>query len=263
MAVPKCSGTLIDVDLRTHIIRKTMKRHMTAGIILTAFLSLALGACSTQTATEEGGIAVRPIGVSSLTYLSGSEPDTSIIAIGDSIRFSVWGYPEFSTRAIVKLTGTITVPLIGEQFGAGLKADELIQHLRKRLAEYVKGEVKISLEVEHPSPRITVLGSVARPGSFVAKADLPLLEVLATVGGWTELADLRFVRINRQASSQTDAGSLEINLALIMDRGNTRMIPMIRPGDVVIVPKAENFVRQLSEFLRDGLLLLSVFRIFN
>jgi protein involved in polysaccharide export with SLBB domain len=117
--------------------------------------------------------------------------------------------------------------------------------------------------VERPAPRVTVLGSVFRPGSFATKSDLSLLEVLAQVGGWTLEADLRYVRINRQATGTTEASSLEINLALIMSRGNTRMIPMIRPGDVLIVPQRENVVRELSEFLRDALLLLGTFRIFG
>jgi polysaccharide biosynthesis/export protein len=231
----------------------------TALLIAGAFL---LGACTTVDTSRDTGITVKSSGIApSTTFTSGIEQDTTIISVGDSISFSVWGYPEFNTRAIVKLNGTITVPLIGEQLAAGLKVDELAQNLKVRLAEYVKGEVKVTLEIERPSPRITVLGMVARPGSFSAKADLPLLEVLADMGGWTELADLRYIRINRQALSQGQGGSLEINLQLLLDRGSTRSIPMIRPGDVIIVPRQENLVRELSEFLRDGLLLLGVFQL--
>lgn len=233
--------------------------------IKAAFLiacAFALGACTSADSSRDTGITVKTSGaLPSTTFTAGVEQDTSIVTVGDSISFSVWGYPEFNTRAIVKLNGTITVPLIGEQLAAGLKVDELGQNLKVRLAEYVKGEVKVSLEIERPSPRITVLGMVARPGSFSAKADIPLLEVLADMGGWTELADLRYIRINRQALSAGQGGSLEINLQLFLDRGSTRSIPMIRPGDVIIVPRRENIVRELSEFLRDGLLLLGVFQL--
>jgi polysaccharide export outer membrane protein len=226
-------------------------------------LAMFLASCGGGEYTADTGVAIRPVGSADLTYLSASEPDTSIIANGDSINFTVWGYPEFNTHTLVKLSGTITVPLIGEQPAAGLKAEELIENLKKSLAQFVKGDVQISLIVERPAPRVTVLGSVARPGSIVTKADLSLLEVLAQVGGWTPEADLRYVRINRQAGGGVDANSLEINLALIMTRGNTRMIPMIRPGDVLIVPPKENVIRELSEFLRDGLLLLGTFSTFR
>jgi polysaccharide export outer membrane protein len=239
-----------------------MQRQRASIAALFIACAFALGACTTNTTTSDTGITLKTSGISpSTTFTSALEQDTTIISVGDSISFSVWGYPEFNTRAIVKLNGTITVPLIGEQLAAGLKVDELGQNLKMRLAEYVKGEVKVSLEIERPSPRITVLGMVARPGSFSAKADIPLLEVLADMGGWTELADLRYIRINRQALSMGQGGSLEINLQLLLDRGNTRAIPMIRPGDVIIVPRQENIVRELSEFLRDGLLLLGVFQL--
>jgi polysaccharide biosynthesis/export protein len=239
-----------------------LKPRLVYGLLL--LVALMLVSCSSgEYTSSDSGVAIRPVGPANLTYLSAAEPDTSIVMNGDSINFSVWGYPEFNTHTLVKLSGTITVPLIGEQPAAGLKAEELVDNLKRALAEYVKGEVKITLLVERPAPRVTVLGSVFRPGSFATKSDLSLLEVLAQVGGWTTEADLRYVRINRQATANSDASSLEINLALIMSRGNTRMIPMIRPGDVLIVPQRENVVREVSEFLRDALLLLSTFRIFS
>ncbi len=186
--------------------------------------------------------------------------DTNYVMIGDSISLSVWGYPEFSTRTDVKSSGTVTIPLVGEQPAAGLRKDELIRQLRIKLAEYIKGEIRISLDIERPSPRITVLGMVARPGSFPASSDVPLLEVLADVGGWTEQSDLRFVQINRQTVSGSDPAALQVDLEWYLDHGNTRAIPMVRPGDVVYLPRKENFVRDVSDFLRDAFILLGVFR---
>jgi len=239
-----------------------MQRQRAFTIALFTACAIVLGACAAVAPPSETGVTVRSQGVApSTTYASGVEQDTSIISVGDSISFSVWGYPEFNTRAVVKLTGTITVPLIGEQLAAGLKVDELSQNLKVRLAEYVKGEVKVTLEIERPSPRIIVLGMVARPGSFVAKADMPLLEVMANMGGWTEMADLRFIRINRQSLSQSQGAYLEINLQLLLDRGSTKTIPMIRPGDVIVVPRKDNLIADLASFLTEGLLLLGVFQL--
>ena len=226
-------------------------------LVLTA-AGLLLSSCGSSEATR-GGYG-RTQGTSPISSMA-MPVDTSYIMIGDSVSLSVWGYPDFSTRTNVKSTGTISIPLIGEQAAAGLKKDQLTQELRAKLAEYIKGEVRISLDVERPSPRIIVLGMVARPGSFLATSDAPLLEVLAEVGGWTEQSDLRYIQINRQWVTGTDPSALLVDLEWYLDHGYTHGIPVVRPGDVVIVPRKENIVRDVSDFLRDAFILLGVFRL--
>ncbi len=200
---------------------------------------------------------------SSPSVFHGFNPDTSLVAVGDSVVIAVWGFPEFATRSIVKPTGTFTVPMIGEMLGAGLRHAEIAEKLRERLSEFIKGDIRLSLDITHPPSRITVLGSVARAGSFPSEVDLSLLEVLASVGGWTEEADLRYVRLNRVAPMENEEPVVIINLAQLMESGNSRLIPYVHPGDVVIVARQENPVRQASDFLRDAVFLLGFFRIFN
>jgi polysaccharide export outer membrane protein len=171
---------------------------------------------------------------------------------------SVWGYPEFASRSVVKPTGTITIPLVGELLAAGFKRNELIPLVRQRLSEYIKGDIKISLDVIRPPARIMVLGSVNRPGSFASNIDLPLLEVLATVGGWTTDADLRFVRINRAAQPSGDGTTFEVDVDDALERGDVRSLPMIHSGDAVIVPRSSNFVREFGDFFRDAILVLGL-----
>ena len=184
--------------------------------------------------------------------------DTSTVMVSDSVMLSVWGYPDFATRSVVKPTGTITIPLVGEQLAAGYKREELIQLVRQRLSEYVKGDIKISLDVIRPAARIMVLGSVSRPGSFPSNIDLPLLEVLASVGGWTQDADLRYVRINRAAVPSSDGVTFEVDVEDALERGTVRSLPMIHPGDAVVVPRSSNFVREFGDFFRDAILVLGL-----
>jgi hypothetical protein len=56
---------------------------------------------------------------------------------------------------------------------------------------------------------------------------------------------------------------MEINLDEIIQSGNVQTLPMVRPGDVVVVPRKENVVREVSEFLRDAFLLFGFFNIFK
>ena len=189
--------------------------------------------------------------------------DTSRIAVGDSISFSVWQYPEFTARGVVKATGTIGVPLVGEILALGYSAEEFTQQLKRRLGEFIKGDIKLNVVVTIALPKITVLGAVSRQGSFPTSLDVALLEVLSAAGGWSPDSDTRFVRITRGNPISSEASSFEVDVDDHLSRGDIRSLPSIRPGDVVYVPKKENYVRELSEFFRDALLLIGLFGLLN
>ncbi len=220
---------------------------------------LAFG-CSADTTKENTSYRV-PYRES--TAPAPAQVESKVVLVGDSVAFSVWGYPEFATRTVVKETGTITVPLAGEVLAAGYSREEFTTYLKQKLAEFIKGEIKLLLEVTHPVPRITVLGAVSRQGGYPTKTDVPLLEVLSNAGGWTEKSDLRYVRISRQSTQSTEGGTIEVNLESYLDTGNMRALPVVHPGDVVFIPEKENVVREVSEFLRDAFILFGFFNIFN
>ena len=185
--------------------------------------------------------------------------DTTIIMIGDSVLFSVWGEPEFTTRAAVRSTGTISVPLIGEIKVAGYSKKELELLLQKRLAEIIQGEIKLTLEITSPPPQIIVLGAVGRQGGFPARDKFGLLEALSSAGGWTDQADLSYILITRQKTINNSRKYITVDLAGYLEDGMVQELPYIYPGDVVLVPIRENFVRLISEFLRDALILFGTF----
>jgi polysaccharide export outer membrane protein len=223
--------------------------------------SAAIMSCSSYRAENEN--APLTFATSPQSYTTTILSDTSLVAVGDSASLSVWGYPEFGTRAIVKATGTITAPLLGEVMAAGLTKSEFAKILKDKLAEYIAGEIKMSLEISNPIPRITVLGSVGRQGSFAAISDMPLLEAISTAGGWLPDSDLRYVKITRQATMEGDRRFIEIDLNAFLESGNARALPMVHPGDVVIIPARENFVRNVGEFFRDAFLIFGVFGLFK
>ena len=75
------------------------------------------------------------------------ESSTYVIRREDKIELSVWGYPEFTTSAIVKETGTIVVPLVGEVPAAGLTKEQFTEQMRQKLSEYIQGEAKLTISV--------------------------------------------------------------------------------------------------------------------
>ena len=187
--------------------------------------------------------------------------DTSMISIGDSIAMSVWDAPQFNTHSAVRLGGTISIPLVGEIKVAGYSKEELVRILRRKLSEYLKGDVLFSVEVMKPPPKISVFGMVGRQGSFPIDNDLLLVEALILAGGWSETADLRYIKITHQSTLGEERGSVEFDLNPFLETGDTRGMPIVRPGDIVIVPKKENYILEFSSFVSGILFLFATFNV--
>ncbi len=220
---------------------------------------LALAGCGSNNLSKD-----------SITHIirSGSRPiqaeaksDDYVIRQGDQIKMEVWGYPEFNTETIVKELGTVAIPGVGEITSAGLTKDQFRQQLVTKLAEYIQGEVKISLAVISAVPqKITILGEVTRQENYPLSSEVTLLEALSMAGGVTVDSDLRSVKILRGG---LNSQPIEVDLTYYVERGNIESIPIVRPGDTIYVPRNENVVRELSLFLRDAILIFGFFGLFG
>jgi protein involved in polysaccharide export with SLBB domain len=142
---------------------------------------------------------------------------------------------------------------------AGYAREECAKTLRRKLSEYIKGDVFFSFEVTKPTLKISVFGMVSRQGSFPANNELSLVDALIMAGGWGETADLRYIRITRQSTFGAERGSVEFDLRPFLETGDSRGMPIVRPGDVVIVPKKENYILEFSGFVGSIFLLFGFF----
>jgi polysaccharide export outer membrane protein len=193
------------------------------------------------------------------TSFAGIRSIKYMIRQGDQIQIVVWGYPEFNTTTTVKEVGSVTVPLIGEIQAANQTKENFTNYLRKKLSEYIQGDVKLAVTVVSLQDyRVAVLGEVRRPENYPVAGDVSLVEVLSAAGGTGPDSDLHRIKIIRNSGRKDN---LEVDLAKHVQNGTLEKIPKVRPGDTVFVPKKENVVREISEFLRDVLLLFGFFRV--
>lgn len=181
---------------------------------------------------------------------------------GDEIEISVWGYEEFNATRTVTTLGMISVPLIGEVEAVGKTQEELHADIKEKLSDYIKGDARLSVSIlnssQHP---VSVLGAVGRPDNYIIPVDASsLFQVLSQAGGTNSEADLQHIKIYRDGSSRPQEVDLTVYLA--GDAGSQN-VPQVLPGDIVYVPVRDNAVRELSEFLRDIVLLFSLFQVFN
>lgn len=224
---------------------------------------LILGGCTTvETAKEEEPPQqYSPQQHSSSNYIQIEEKSGAyVIQKGDEVELTVFGYPEFSAKTVVRDDGSITLPLVGDIRAEGITKDLLIENLKVKLGEFIKGEIKPTLTVTSPNlKKITVLGAVNHQDNFPAREELSLSEVLALAGGASLDSDLHRVKITRGERSSDNA--ITVDMAGTMDEGDLNSLPTIRPGDIVYIPKRENVVRDFSDFLRDAFFIFSFFRV--
>lgn len=226
-------------------------------------LFLAMFLCAPLLAGCAGGAAASDDGELRVGVLpddsASPHPDSTRVAVGDSIIISVWGYAEFSTSAVVRGNGAITLPLIGDVPAAGVTREVLTATLRERLTQFVTGEPRVSVVIVTSLPRIFVLGAVNRQGSFPVNSSVPLFEALSLAGGITKESDLRFVRITRSAPMAGEHHELVVDVEEVVNRGRIASLPQVRAGDLVFVPAKEDVVLQLSSFLLNAVVLLGAF----
>lgn len=182
-----------------------------------------------------------------------------IIGKGDQLLITVWGFPEFTTSTSVRDDGAISIPLVGDLPAAGLRREELISNMRKKLADYVQGEIRITVSVvASTGQRVTVLGAVARPDNYPLMAETNLLEVMSTAGGYSTDANINKIRIFHKNKLQPAS---EIDLEYYMERAEIEQMPKVKPGDVVYVPYQRNFIKDFGEYFGYAALFFALVRL--
>jgi protein involved in polysaccharide export with SLBB domain len=91
----------------------------------------------------------------------------------------------------------------------------------------------IVLLTKERSDKIKVIGGVAKPGFFDVTEKMNVFEAIYLAGGPAEKADLSRVRRISQSNGKTTEEI--INIQQFIDKGKMDGIPMVNPGDVIIV----------------------------
>jgi len=103
--------------------------------------------------------------------------------------------------------------------------------------------------------RTYIWGQVRNPGLYIVPDDTDLLTLISSAGGPTENAKLSKVRIIR--STIEGEKVMNIDLKEYLTTGQTELIPILKPGDTIIVSgstyyaftKAVNWLSQIAVIL--------------
>jgi polysaccharide export outer membrane protein len=129
--------------------------------------------------------------------------ESGVLGPGDVFTIEIVGEKDLPKEYQVAADGTVDVPYVHTVQVLGLEAPEVARLLRKRLMEekYLADPSVIVQVKEFHSRRVTVLGQVAKPGSFPFTPGLSLIQAVSLAGGLTAIADADRVNITRKGKA--------------------------------------------------------------
>lgn len=158
-----------------------------------------------------------------------------VLSSADTLEMTIYREPDLSTRSKIASDGSVQLPLVGEVKVSGLTIREAREVIRRRYdADYlVNPQVYLNL-VDFAERKFTILGQVARPGSYPFPGGRPLglLEAVGIAGGFTRSADKGKVIVRRTAEGGAE-GSIKVNAKKLSSSGSESFT--IQPGDVISV----------------------------
>jgi polysaccharide biosynthesis/export protein len=207
------------------------------GLIATLLL------CSVHGAITWGAAAAPAAFPAPAPPVPGAAAPSPLTALGpgDSVTLHVFGQPDMDTVLGVSDDGTISVPLAGSVQVAGLSTDIAAHRVEKSLKDggyFVDPHVTLTL-TQSMSQRVSVLGEVHTPGRYPVDSKTTIVDLLAQAGGETEFGSDTVYVLRPDAS-----GSIKrypVNLKGLANAATSAPTQLLRSGDSVYVPRAEQF----------------------
>lgn len=170
----------------------------------------------------------------------------------DVIRISVYNEGQIAAEIVVGRDGNISAPYLGIVRVVGKTTSELEQELSELYEQKLRLRKPIVSVIitRFRELRVTILGSVARPGTFPFRQGDTLLTLMGIGGGPIEgRSDLKRSMFRRGESREF----IPIDLDAMLFRGDTSQNFVLQDGDELIVPEnRKNRVIVLGTVPRPG-----------
>jgi len=155
-----------------------------------------------------------------------------VIGPEDVLDISVWNNTTISRTVPVRPDGMISLPLLNDIRASGRTPLQLRDDLINRLMEYMPDpEVSVIVREVH-SPKVSVVGSVKKPGRFELKTSATVLDLLALAEGVNEFASPSRIVVLRNENGVTKKLRFNYNKVTTGPQENF----LLRPGDIIVVP---------------------------
>lgn len=168
----------------------------------------------------------------------------------DILGVTIYPAEELSREAIVQPDGKISFPLIGSAQAKGLTIKQLEINLAENLSKYISTP-QVSITVKQFSRRqIFITGEVKSVGAYSFKENLRLLEFISSIGGFTESANRREVKIYRGPPTKRQIHM--VNVEEIVKSGDFSKDFLLESGDIIEVQKGQAKIAILGDVRSPG-----------
>jgi len=157
---------------------------------------------------------------------------------GDRVLLRVEGEPQLTDTFTVEEGRLLRLPNIGELPLAGVLRAELEDHVRTRLAAFIKNPVVRA----RPLIRIAVIGEVTRPGFYLVPPTSQVEDAVMAAAGPTQNAKLAGLVVQRTDGEEWKGAALQQAMA----EGRTLDELGIRSGDHLFVPRHGDAARTVT-----------------
>jgi protein involved in polysaccharide export with SLBB domain len=140
------------------------------------------------------------------------------------------------SEVLVRPDGKILLPLVGEMPAAGLTGPELSDQIAKRYSTNLR-DPKVAVSIKSVTQnRVYVGGEVLRAGFVQYRPGLTAVQALVDAGGPKDTAQLKEV-VLLQKMSETEYRPSRVDLAKVLEEGDTKADILLGPSDLLFVPK--------------------------
>ena len=175
-------------------------------------------------------------------------PNEYKISLRDQFTVILSGAKDSIFNLNVKLDGTILFPELGSVSVAGLTFKEVQDRLSQLIEEaYVGVNIDVSLQ-NLSAKKITIVGAVKTPGTYLVNPFSTITGALAYSGGISEIGSLRDIKLIR---NNKEIFSFDLYDLLIKgDRSNDLTI---EAGDTILISPASQFVEIMGAVKRPAI----------
>lgn len=186
-----------------------------------------------------------------LAVAQAASDTTTRLKPGDVVQLDVPGRPDLNQELTLDSVGTVEIAPVGSVRLGGLTANEASILLKQKLRLFYPTLDALEISVGHSGKvRIYVMGAVNTKGVVTFEVAPTLWELLRSIGGVAEDANLAAGRIIRESSGKPEVHPVDVNAVLDgkedgsyqMKDGDTLIIPTlvegipgVKPGDGVKV----------------------------
>ncbi len=175
-------------------------------------------------------------------------PNDYKISLSDQFTIILSG----SKRAIydleVKLDGTVQIPELGSLSVVNETLGDVKKKLKNLIEQsYVGVQIDVSIK-ELAAKKITIVGAVKTPGTYLVNPFSTISSALGYSGGISEIGTLRKIILNR-----VNGESFTFDLYKLLINGDRSDDITIQAGDVIIVNPAQQFIKLSGEVVRPAI----------